>query len=244
MARSIVAPLLITALFAAAAPTIVGCQAHASAHLGTPEPPPPPPAPVAAPTPPPAPVVAPAPTPAPVVAPAAPKTVTNKGGVLGLPGNIVFETGKDVLKPESEPTLQALKDFLDLEANKTFTRIRIEGHTDNAGTPKANLDLSVKRATAVAQWLVGKGIAKDRLLAVGFGDTRPIADNGSDAGKAQNRRTEFHIAEAGGKPWLNKDETAGGTVAPGQATPPAPAAPKAAATPATPAAPAVPAVKK
>ena len=67
-------------------------------------------------------------------------TVTVKGGRLGVPGNIVYETGKAVIKPESEPTLNALKNFM--EQNKNFTRIRIEGHTDNVGKPADNMKLS------------------------------------------------------------------------------------------------------
>ena len=69
------------------------------------------------------------------------------------------------------------------------------------------------------QWLADHGINKDRCLAVGFGDKKPIADNKTDDGKAQNRRTEFHIAEIAGKPFLKRDETGGGDVAPGQAAP-------------------------
>jgi len=137
-----------------------------------------------------------------------------------VPGNIVYETGKAVIKPESEPTLNALKDFM--TQNPNFTRIRVEGHTDNVGKPADNMKLSTDRAMAVVTWMDGHGISKDRLLAVGFGDTKPIADNKTDDGKAQNRRTEFHIAEIDGKPFLNKDETGGGTMAPGQAEPPKP----------------------
>ena len=141
-----------------------------------------------------------------------------------MPGNIVYETGKAVIKPESEPTLTALKDFM--EQNKSFTRIRIEGHTDNVGKSADNLKLSQDRALAVTTWLSEHGIPKERCLAVGFGDAKPIADNKTDDGRAQNRRTEFHIAEIAAKPYLGRDETGGGTVAPGQAAVPAAAAKK------------------
>jgi len=143
-----------------------------------------------------------------------------KDGRLGVPGNIVYETGKAIIKPESEPTLNALKDFM--EQNKIFTRIRIEGHTDNVGKSADNLKLSQDRAAAVVQWLSDHGVNKDRCIAVGFGDQKPIADNKTDDGKAQNRRTEFHLAEIEGKPFLNRDETGGGTMSPGQTPPPAP----------------------
>ena len=220
MARTTVAPVMLTALLALGAPAILGCEAHA--QLGSqanspPPPPPPPPAPTPTPA---AATTTPAPAPAPAAEP--PKsTVTVKDGRLGVPGNIVYEIGKAVIKPESEPTLNALKDFM--EQNKNFTRIRIEGHTDNVGKSPANLQLSQDRAAAVVKWLSDHGINKDRCLAVGFGDSKPIADNKTEDGKAQNRRTEFHIAEIEGKPFLNRDETGGGTLAAGQTPPPAPA---------------------
>ena len=219
MARKIVAPLLLTALVGA----LAGCQASASLGSGTQSPPPPPPP--AAP-PPPAPEPTPAastPAPAPTPPPAAepPKTsVSVSGDRLGVPGNIVYETGKAIIKPESEPTLNALKDFM--MQNPNFTRIRVEGHTDNVGKPADNMKLSTDRAMAVVTWMDAHGVSKDRLLAVGFGDTKPIADNTTEDGKAQNRRTEFRLAEVAGKPFLGRDETAGGQVAPGQKPPPPP----------------------
>ncbi|MET0593127.1 MAG: OmpA family protein [Polyangiaceae bacterium] len=221
MARKIVAPLLLTSLVACA-PAMVGCQASAQLGSGAQQPPPPPP-PAPPPPPPPEPTPAastpPPATPAPAAEP--PKTsVTVTGDRLGVPGNIVYETGKAIIKPESEPTLNALKDFM--EQNKNFTRIRIEGHTDNVGKSADNLKLSTDRAMAVVTWMTQHGLNKDRFLAVGFGDTKPIADNKTEDGKAQNRRTEFHLAEVEGKPFLGKDETAGGTMAEGQTPPPPP----------------------
>jgi len=141
-------------------------------------------------------------------------------GRISLPGNIVYETGKAIIKPESEPTLNALKTFMD--QNPNFSRIRIEGHTDNVGKSADNLKLSQDRAMAVIAWLAAHGINKDRLLAVGFGDQRPIKDNSTEDGRAQNRRTEFHLAEIEGKPFLGKDETGGGQVVAGQAPTPPP----------------------
>jgi len=220
MARTMVAPLMLTALMALAAPAILGCEAHAQLGSGANSPPPPPPAPPpAAPATPAAATTTPPPAPAPAAEP--PKsTVTVKDGRLGVPGNIVYETGKAVIKPESEPTLNALKDFMD--QNKNFTRIRIEGHTDNVGKAPDNLKLSQDRASAVVKWLSDHGVPKERCLAIGFGDGKPIADNKTEDGKAQNRRTEFHLAEIEGKPFLNRDETGGGTIASGQTPPPSP----------------------
>jgi OOP family OmpA-OmpF porin len=138
-----------------------------------------------------------------------------KDGRLAIPGNIVYETGKAVIKPESEPTLNALKDFMD--QNPGFSRVRIEGHTDNVGKSADNMKLSQDRAAAVVKWLSDHGMNKDRLLAVGFGDTKPIKDNSSEDGRAQNRRTEFHLAEIEGKSFMGRDETGGGQVVAGQA---------------------------
>jgi OmpA-OmpF porin, OOP family len=217
MARNIVGPRILIALAAAAAP-VIGCHAELTAGSGTPTTPatPPPPAPTPAPVATPA---APAATPAPAAAPEpaapAPAAIKNTDGKLSVPGNIVYETGKAVIKPESEPTLKALKDYID--KNPNFTRIRIEGHTDNVGNKDANLKLSIDRAMAVVTWLGSNGIDKKRLLAVGFGDSKPIADNAKEDGKAQNRRTEFHIAEVNSKPYRGRDETNGGKVADGQA---------------------------
>ncbi len=76
-------------------------------------------------------------------------------------------------------------------------RVRIEGHTDSVGGESKNLKLSQKRAESVKAYLVSKGIAEDRLEAVGFGLTRPLASNRTAKGRAQNRRTEFHIVSVG-----------------------------------------------
>jgi len=127
-----------------------------------------------------------------------------------MPGAIVFETGKAIIKPESEPVLQQLKSFLDLK--KQITLVRIEGHTDNVGNAKDNLKLSGDRALAVRTWLTGHTIDSKRLIAVGFGDTKPVADNKTEEGRGQNRRTEFVVVELNGKAFMGADPVAGGTV--------------------------------
>jgi len=82
--------------------------------------------------------------------------------------------------------VQVLNDFPKM-------RVRIEGHTDSVGGETFNLKLSQRRAESVRDYLVAKGIAADRLEAVGYGLTRPIASNKTKKGRAQNRRTEFHV---------------------------------------------------
>ncbi|MDH3270022.1 MAG: OmpA family protein [Gemmatimonadota bacterium] len=76
-------------------------------------------------------------------------------------------------------------------------RIRIEGHTDSTGNPEANMALSAQRAEAVRRALGERGVSTDRLEAVGFGQTSPIATNGTPAGRALNRRIEFHLPISG-----------------------------------------------
>ncbi len=103
---------------------------------------------------------------------------------------INFETGKSTIKKESFPTLDhavdVLKKFPDL-------RLLVEGHTDDVGDDASNLKLSQDRAAAVREYLVGKGIDAARLQAQGFGETKPVGDNKTTKGKAQNRRIEFTI---------------------------------------------------
>ena len=101
---------------------------------------------------------------------------------------IYFDTDKAVLKAESEGTLNQV---LALLKGKPALRLEIGGHTDSQASDSYNLDLSRRRAQAVVKWLTDKGIASARLKAEGFGETRPVADNESAAGRALNRRVEI-----------------------------------------------------
>jgi outer membrane protein OmpA-like peptidoglycan-associated protein len=107
---------------------------------------------------------------------------------------VKYQTGKFKVLPASYKLLnqvvQVLNDYPKM-------KVRIEGHTDSVGGESFNLKLSQKRAEAVKAYLVGKGIADDRLEAAGYGLTRPIASNRTAKGRAQNRRTEFYIASMG-----------------------------------------------
>jgi OOP family OmpA-OmpF porin len=104
---------------------------------------------------------------------------------------IFFETGKATLKPISNKSLDAVVAILKAEPSLYAD---IEGHTDNV-QPKTytNMDLSQRRAEAVRDYFSSHGISADRMTATGFGETQPIADNGSAAGKAQNRRTVIKL---------------------------------------------------
>ena len=73
----------------------------------------------------------------------------------------------------------------------TSVNLEVQGHTDNKGSEKKNKKLSETRANAVVQYLIKKGVAKDRLRAVGYGSEMPIADNNTAEGRAENRRVEL-----------------------------------------------------
>ena len=101
-----------------------------------------------------------------------------------------FETGKAMLEPESYTVLDELVAYL---VRKDDERIEIGGHTDNVGTAANNLKLSQERAESVRSYLISRGIAEDRVTAKGYGFTQPVADNKTEDGRAQNRRTEVKI---------------------------------------------------
>jgi len=101
---------------------------------------------------------------------------------------ILFDTGKDVIKPESLPTLKSILAVLN---DTPALKFSIEGHTDNQGNKAINQPLSEKRAAAVKTWLAGKGIEEARLKTKGFGDSKPIDTNATTEGRANNRRVEF-----------------------------------------------------
>jgi outer membrane protein OmpA-like peptidoglycan-associated protein len=104
--------------------------------------------------------------------------------------NVFFATNSAVLRPESQNELNKLKQLLD---ENPKMRIRLNGHTDNEGADADNMSLSDRRALAVRQYLIDKGIVAERLEAKGFGETMPIATNDSPEGRQQNRRTEFVV---------------------------------------------------
>ena len=102
---------------------------------------------------------------------------------------ILFDTDKTDIKPESSKTLDEIASLLKIDQS---LKLEISGHTDNTGSVEHNQKLSEGRAQAVVAALVKTyGIDPSRLTAAGFGDTRPVADNGNEAGRAKNRRVEL-----------------------------------------------------
>lgn len=111
------------------------------------------------------------------------------GDVLNLK-HVNFATGSAVLTPESAQELGLVVEAMTKNATMT---VEVSGHTDNVGDPLKNQTLSEARAKSVADFVTKRGIDAKRMLAVGFGDTKPLADNATAEGKQQNRRTEFKI---------------------------------------------------
>jgi outer membrane protein OmpA-like peptidoglycan-associated protein/tetratricopeptide (TPR) repeat protein len=104
--------------------------------------------------------------------------------------NIFFDFNKFELRNESAVELEKLLQLL--QENPTV-KLQVEGHTDNIGTAADNLKLSENRAKAVVKYLTGRGVAAARLSAKGYGATKPVADNKTEEGRAQNRRTEIKV---------------------------------------------------
>ncbi len=107
-----------------------------------------------------------------------------KNGFINLYG-LYFDFGSDVIKPESASAIEQVVEYL---KNNPTVKIIIEGHTDNIGSVTANQTLSEKRAIAVKNEIMKKGIGAERLLTAGFGAKQPISDNNTEIGRAQNRR--------------------------------------------------------
>ena len=104
--------------------------------------------------------------------------------------NLEFETGKDIIKEESKPSLDQLAEVL---IKRPTWKLEISGHTDNVGDDNANMVLSKKRAEAVKNHLIKDGVQADRLAVFYFGETKPIADNNTPEGRKKNRRVEMKI---------------------------------------------------
>jgi outer membrane protein OmpA-like peptidoglycan-associated protein len=104
--------------------------------------------------------------------------------------NLLFETGKDVIKISSYSSLNDLAKVL---VNNPQAKLHLEGHTDNVGEDEANLTLSQNRSESVKRYLVSKGVSEDKITTDGFGESKPVASNDSDKGRSLNRRVEMII---------------------------------------------------
>lgn len=114
------------------------------------------------------------------------KQAIDKDGRVAL--HINFDTDKATLRADAQPVLDEIGKLLN---GDPALKLSIEGHTDNTGTPARNQELSTARARSVLGGLVGLGIDPARLASKGYGQDKPVADNGSDDGRAKNRRVEL-----------------------------------------------------
>lgn len=121
-----------------------------------------------------------------------PRFISRDGSQIQILQQVQFATGKATILAASFEMLDEIAKLLDTNAE---LKVSVEGHTDDRGADAPNQALSQSRAEAVMTYLVGKGVAKERLSAKGFGETAPIEDNASEAGRQKNRRVEFHIVE-------------------------------------------------
>jgi len=111
---------------------------------------------------------------------------------LNIPSDISFDTGRADIKPNMRPILDQFASGL---SNQPNTEIRIIGHTDNTGSDAVNDPLSVQRAQAARQYLAARGVDPNRIVIAGRGEREPVADNRTEAGRAQNRRVEIFLGE-------------------------------------------------
>ena len=110
---------------------------------------------------------------------------------LNVPGSVSFASGSAALDAKLHPTLGKIADTLNEYPAST---IRVVGYTDSVGDTQSNLQLSRNRAAAVAEYLSQRGVQRNRMVVDGKGEADPIADNGTDAGRAQNRRVEMLVS--------------------------------------------------
>lgn len=119
---------------------------------------------------------------------------TDRGLVLTL-GDVLFDTGQATLKPGAATTIDRLAQFMRDYPERS---VRIEGHTDSAGSDDTNQRLSERRAASVEAALVERGLGSQRITTVGYGEARPIAGNETAGGRQQNRRVEIVVSDERG----------------------------------------------
>jgi outer membrane protein OmpA-like peptidoglycan-associated protein len=112
---------------------------------------------------------------------------------LNVPGSVSFATASSAIEPRLYPTLDRIAGTLNEYPASTIT---IVGHTDSVGGTDYNMDLSRRRASAVADYLAQRNVQRNRMYVEGRGEGEPIADNGTESGRAQNRRVEMLVRPA------------------------------------------------
>jgi len=118
-----------------------------------------------------------------------------RGTVLTLSGSLLFASGRSDLLPQARQKLDEVAAALNQAPNQS---IEIDGHSDSVGADAYNLQLSTLRAETVRTYLISQGVKHDRVRAMGFGESKPIADNATPDGRANNRRVEIVLQRAPG----------------------------------------------
>jgi OOP family OmpA-OmpF porin len=134
-----------------------------------------------------------APPPAPAVAAPEPPRVELRDNRIVINEKIQFEYDKATIKEVSFSLLNEVAAVI--EKNPHIKKLQIEGHASSEGEAGHNQRLSAERASAVMRYLIGRRVAKERMVARGFGIDRPLADNGTPEGRERDRRVEFNIVE-------------------------------------------------
>jgi outer membrane protein OmpA-like peptidoglycan-associated protein len=118
-----------------------------------------------------------------------------RGTVLTLSGSLLFASGRSDLLPEAQQKLSEVADALKASPQQP---IEVDGHTDSQGPDAYNLQLSNLRAETVRRYLISQGVEPNRVRSFGFGESRPVSDNGSAEGRAYNRRVEIVLEKVRG----------------------------------------------
>lgn len=113
--------------------------------------------------------------------------------VVTMKDSILFDTGSTVLKTASQTTLKQIAEVM---VKYPETNMVVKGHTDSVGSEEFNQKLSEGRAGVVKNFLIGEGVAAGRITSIGYGESVPVADNNTEAGRASNRRVEIEVKPA------------------------------------------------
>lgn len=111
--------------------------------------------------------------------------------VLSMPVEILFDFDSSKVKEGVKESLNTLGKAL---AENKDIKLKIDGHTDYIGTEQYNLNLSLKRANSIKNYLIGRGVSANNISIEGYGKQNPVANNSTEAGRAKNRREEFIIS--------------------------------------------------
>ncbi len=118
----------------------------------------------------------------------------SRGVVITLSGSVLFATGKSELLPIAQQKLSEVAKALN---DQGYQSLLVEGHTDSQGSADKNMVLSQQRAESVRSYLISQGIPADKIRAQGIGSSRPVADNSTAEGRANNRRVEIIVTPLG-----------------------------------------------